>query len=956
MEETKKILNTNSLPITRRGFMQAFSAVAATATLAGCSDSDDETYNPPVLGNPDTTPDLRKVRSVHSTCPVECLTHSLSCQLVGDHVVRVEPTQMKNDLYYTTACGRGMSRMQFLTENRAVTPMKRIKKGTAKSGAGVVLKDNSVDEWVSISWDQALNEIGAKLKELREAGDNGVILSTGSGNMGPIVNGVLGDFFGYAAPSRVATMGSFCCQSTTDGMGNVYGERWIDTRDTIRDSKCLVFWGNNPADTSNTYWKFAVDAKQAGATLITVDPRFSKSAEKSDQWISPYPGTDTLLAIGVLRYIFENDITGTGANNWIDEEFLKHRTNAAYLIDLSTATEDGSSTVIDLTERFDPITSEPKYPYNKLHNLKYLKSAGGKCMVYDNITGAAVEAELNKGRDYPGRTGYSAPVTQPDLYFHGTVDGKPVITAYQLMRALYAGDVLATAAKPLPAGFTNLYDPNYEYNNIVNVTGIGNVSVLADFASAYANSGKSGNPADKRSMIVLNMGGGQRVENAAHLTALLCILSLVTGNVGEAGNGVDDTSGYNNANGRTSEPPAPRVNLNMTYPKNTGITTHGIPFGVLGSRVSLANDGNPMNSYMNPAVKDPQIKFWWIATHSLTTQIPNSNAVKYALRSTEMVVAAKPTWNTDAEFADYVLPITTPFEYEDIGAGNRNKYISVMEAGVKPYGQARSDLQVIKDLAKIALPAEQAAYFDRTDHDYVEDLITNPANNFASNGVPDYETLKNAVSIRPVSLPGPFIPFQYHEFMGANAIDRKAQIFVSQWQDAAKYPQPRLSPNPAKDLYRGPFPRYVPALESHMPKLDGFSDFPANYKALRSQYKLSCIQFKTPRSVHASFTALPWIREAFGDKGIVQMHPNDALKYGVSNGETVTVKSNVGAIQRIVKVTEFIKEGIVAVENSWWDKYGPLSSSTICAELPDPMGSGHTHNNTLVTILKGGLK
>ena len=36
--------------------------------------------------------------------------------------------------------------MQFLTENRAATPMKRIKRGSEYSELGVQLKDNSVDE------------------------------------------------------------------------------------------------------------------------------------------------------------------------------------------------------------------------------------------------------------------------------------------------------------------------------------------------------------------------------------------------------------------------------------------------------------------------------------------------------------------------------------------------------------------------------------------------------------------------------------------------------------------------------------------------------------------------------------------------------------------------------------------------------------------------------------------
>ncbi len=963
--ERKSILN-EYLPVTRRGLLKSFSAVAATAALAGCSSTDDDVTDDTsgVLGNPDTAPDLRAVRKVYSTCPVECLTHSLNCQLVGDQVIRVEPTQKANDLYFTTACGRGMSRMQFLTENRAATPMKRIKKGAAVSPLGVVLKDNSIDQWQSISWDQALREIADKLIPLKE--DKGVSVFTGSGNMGPIANTVTGGFFAYAAPNRMATVGNSCCQSVTDGMDATYGERGVDTRDTIRDSKCIVCWGNNPADTTNTYWKFVADAKTAGAKLIVIDPRFSKSAERADQWIKLFPGTDALFAIGMLRYMFEQDITGTGSNQWLDESFLKHRTNAAYLIDLSSLKDDGSDTVIDFTDRSNRA-------WNRIQNLIYYSLNAGKASVYDTKTGAIVDAETNKGRGAPGRADPGT-ITEPDLYYYEKSADRHVATAYQLMRALYAGDLLQTAAKPIQADLYGLWDPNYNYTYIVNVTGIDDLDVLKQCATSYCNSGK-------KSMIIQNMGGGQRIENGASVCALHSILSLVTANVGDPGNGVDDTSGYSSLTGQTSDASVKKLGTAMTYRNGVAApagSTYPIPFGVVGQRMMDANNGTPQNIFMPSSAypagtKDPQMKFLWIASRNLLTQFPNTDALKESLRSTETVVVAKPTWNTDCDYADYVLPVTTPFEYDDIGAANRNKYVALMEGGVKPYGQARSDMQIMRELAKLVLPADQAAVFDHDDVWYVKDLIENPSNNFAANGIDSFEKLKAEKVIRPASIPLPWVPYRYHEFLGSLAIDNKAKIFITEWQyasgtpgdrlkaSARSYAYPRISPNPAKVLFRGPFPRYVPALESQLPTLDGFPldpDNPAQAKFIniRNTYKLNCVQFKTARSVHASFTGLSWIREAFGETGIVLINTEDAHQLGISNGETVTVKSSVGAIQRVARVTDGIMKGVTAVENSWWDKYGPVSSSTICAELPDPMGCGHTHNNTLVVILKGGMK
>lgn len=928
-ESMLEVLN-EKLSVSRRGFMKGAAAIGAAATLGGCSKASSDGAVSAAPGN--FANDLREVRKVYSTCPVECLTHSLNCQLVGDEVVRVEPTTKPSDYCYTTGCARGLSRMQFLTENRVATPMKRIKKGSAVSPLGVVLKNNAIDQWVSISWDQAIAEIGAKLKELKDNNDDGIMAITGSGNMGPIINSVVGQFFNHVNPNRATKVGSPCCQSVTDGMNVVLGARSIDTRDTIRDSKCIVNWGNNPAITTSTYWKFFIEAKLAGAKMITIDPRFSETAEQSDQWIALRPGTDALFAIGVLRHIFANDKTAvsSGANAWIDEEFLKHRTNAPYLIDVR------------------PILNGSVFKdkaYNELYNLKYKLDADGKPVVWSG--GAMVAAEANKGT-------VEATTQTPDLHYVDLANG--VVTAYELMRALYAGDLLATATPAMNAEVAKLHDPYYTEAKVVSVTGITNADVIKDFTEAFAGSGK-------KSMIIQNMGGSQRTENGTNLCAIQSILALITGNIGDRGNGIDDTSGWGTLKGYQTTDGKPlgySIRFNV---KPAAAAPHRIPFSLLAVRAKDANNGTPQDIYLtdtaHPAgTKDPAIKFWYLGSGNLMTQAPNVEAYRAALESSEMVVVAKPTWNTDAEYGDYFLPVTTPFEYEDLGAANRNKYVSLMEAGIKPFGQSKSDNQIMRALAKIVFAdkPEIVSDFDHDDSWYVNDIITNPSNNFAANGIPDYDTLKREKTMRPSTIPTPWVPYHKHQFRESLAIDGRAKIFITEWTVEKTYPYPRISKNPAKTLFYGPFPRYVPAMESRLELLPDFTALPPEYDQYRNDYALACIQFKVSRTVHASFTGLSWIREAFGDKGVVWINTADALEREITNGETVTVKSHIGSLERIAHVTEFIMKGVVAVENGWWDKFGPVSSSNIAAELPDPMGCGHTHNNTLVEVVKGGLK
>lgn len=161
--------------------------------------------------------------------------------------------------------------------------------------------------------------------------------------------------------------------------------------------------------------------------------------------------------------------------------------------------------------------------------------------------------------------------------------------------------------------------------------------------------------------------------------------------------------------------------MTLLKPATGKSNTHDIPFGLLGRRVLAASKGSPYDTYLHKEgmdTKDPHIKFWYLASSCLLTQFPNTDALKEALRRSECVVTAKPTWNTDADYSDYFLPVTTPFEYEDIGVANRNKYIQVMEAGVTPYGQSLSDQQILRRLAKLVFDdPEIIASFDHDDVD-----------------------------------------------------------------------------------------------------------------------------------------------------------------------------------------------------------------------------------------------
>ena len=68
-------------------------------------------------------------------------------------------------------------------------------------------------------------------------------------------------------------------------------------------------------------WPFVEEARRKGARLVTIDPYRSRTAEKSDQHLALYPGTDAALALGMMHVIFRD---GLEDRDWLERYSLGH--------------------------------------------------------------------------------------------------------------------------------------------------------------------------------------------------------------------------------------------------------------------------------------------------------------------------------------------------------------------------------------------------------------------------------------------------------------------------------------------------------------------------------------------------------------------------------------------------------------------------------------------------------
>lgn len=299
--------------MTRRSFVKAS---AATTAVTGAVLANPWGSAMKMLAVEDETASKGKgEEKVLSVCRSNCFQ---SCRLYAHvrngKVVKTSPAPYLDEIY-TGNCLKGLSLVQrTYSPTRIKYPMKR--KG--KRGE---------DKWERISWDEAISEIAEKFTEIQSKyGPQALALDTASGNYG-LVHGIQG-VINRLANSIGCTKINVCYdQAFGYGSNRVIGGGvwlWGNEPRTMLDAKNIIVWGSNPVQSQPQNWRILKEAKDLGAKVVTIDPIFSSTANKSDEYIPITPGTDLMLVLAMLNYIIENEM--------LDFEFVKTRTTAPFLV------------------------------------------------------------------------------------------------------------------------------------------------------------------------------------------------------------------------------------------------------------------------------------------------------------------------------------------------------------------------------------------------------------------------------------------------------------------------------------------------------------------------------------------------------------------------------------------------------------------------------------------------
>lgn len=221
------------------------------------------------------------------------------------------------------ACARGYGMLnRTLSPGRLKYPLKRVGPRGYK------------DNFQRISWEEALNRVAGELKRVKERyGNEAIFALTASGSPGrlyspAILFRLLNKIGGYTM-----RWGSYSGEATYFAGRVTYGSHATEnTRDDLVNSRLIIMWGWNPADTiwgTNTSYHIC-NAKDAGARFIAVDPRFHNSAAAwADKWIPVRPGTDAAMLVSMAYVILKENLQDQDFIDTYTIGFDKYR---AYLL------------------------------------------------------------------------------------------------------------------------------------------------------------------------------------------------------------------------------------------------------------------------------------------------------------------------------------------------------------------------------------------------------------------------------------------------------------------------------------------------------------------------------------------------------------------------------------------------------------------------------------------------
>jgi anaerobic selenocysteine-containing dehydrogenase len=184
--------------------------------------------------------------------------------------------------------------------DRLLYPMRR-RTGMPK---GPLAQGHEVEAFERISWDEALDEVAARLKKIAaEFGPESVLPYSYAGTIGKLGYGSMDRrFFHRLGASQLDR--TICSEAGGVALKSVYGIKLGTPPQDFAHAGLIIAWGANVHGNNVHLWPFIEEARRKGAKLIVIDPYRTRTAALADEHLAINPGTDAALALGMMHAIF----------------------------------------------------------------------------------------------------------------------------------------------------------------------------------------------------------------------------------------------------------------------------------------------------------------------------------------------------------------------------------------------------------------------------------------------------------------------------------------------------------------------------------------------------------------------------------------------------------------------------------------------------------------------------
>ena len=169
-----------------------------------------------------------------------------------------------------------------------------------------------------ISWDEALNEISAKMLELRKQSGPDSLYVIGSSKHSNEQAYLLRKWMSFWGSNNCDHQARICHSTTVAGVANTWGYgAMTNSYNDMRNSKVALYIGSNAAEAHPVSMLHMLHSKETGCKMIVVDPRFTRTAAKADEYVRIRSGSDIPFLFGLLYHIFKN--------GWEDKQYIHDR-------------------------------------------------------------------------------------------------------------------------------------------------------------------------------------------------------------------------------------------------------------------------------------------------------------------------------------------------------------------------------------------------------------------------------------------------------------------------------------------------------------------------------------------------------------------------------------------------------------------------------------------------------